>query len=774
MVIIYRLFDTYDFPTQELTAPGNVRGILPLSVLPARLAMMRNKLAIVPRTAAERPLVDAFIQDMSALHPALNGSTIGGAGFSSKPLRDLYVPGFGDVVRVFDSPADLEAFVSDPEYDRRWEAGTGEKVWGAIVFNSGPPAWDYAIRMNESQVVTTGADPVDVLRRGHQFTEVDKYSEARLLTTGPPFLQEKGTEVSRQPYPGFLTLQAAVDKWILNETVAADALDETRHFARFADAIRRLLPPLLGAEVQTDLRRINNTDPARAAAIVADARAWLREDTYAPQQVDFIPFPFRGYTSNGFYGLVLGILSFFFVIGFVFPVSRLIRGLVLEKEMKLREGMRMMGLSDAALFGSWLATYAIFWAILAIIITGVASRSMFKASSGGAIWALFFLFGLSATTFSYLISVFFSRAKTASSLGVVIFIAAYFPTFSVSGTDVSRGTKTAASLLCPTAFGLAINLVGALEDNGAGATPATMDSFINNYSVNAAYGMLVLDTFLYGFLAWYIDNVLPASIREFGVPRPWLFPFMASYWREVFNLPAPAGAVPPAAAVRSSPSPSGGAGILARVFGSRSPAAASGGAAAAGGHGSPLERVARVDASYLEEPDANLRAKEREGRCVAVRGLRKEFDTPDGVKVAVDNIDLTMYEGQIFVLLGHNGAGKTTTISMLTGLTPATSGNAVVFGRDVSTQLTDVRRDLGVCPQHDVLWPELTVREHLQVFAAIKGVPRANVNTEISKAIADVGLTEKINIRSSQLSGGQKRKLSVCIALAGGSRVIFL
>jgi ABC-type multidrug transport system fused ATPase/permease subunit len=55
------------------------------------------------------------------------------------------------------------------------------------------------------------------------------------------------------------------------------------------------------------------------------------------------------------------------------------------------------------------------------------------------------------------------------------------------------------------------------------------------------------------------------------------------------------------------------------------------------------------------------------GRCVTVRGLRKEFDTPDGIKKAVDGVDLTMYEGQIFALLGHNGAGKTTTISMLTG-----------------------------------------------------------------------------------------------------------
>ena len=77
-------------------------------------------------------------------------------------------------------------------------------------------------------------------------------------------------------------------------------------------------------------------------------------------------------------------------------------------------------------------------------------------------------------------------------------------------------------------------------------------------------------------------------------------------------------------------------------------------------------------------------------------------------------------------------------------------------------------------PQHDVLWPELTVQEHLEIFCAIKGVPSANVARECTKSIVDVGLTEKVNVASSQLSGGMKRKLSVAIALIGGSKVIFL
>jgi ABC-type multidrug transport system ATPase subunit len=162
------------------------------------------------------------------------------------------------------------------------------------------------------------------------------------------------------------------------------------------------------------------------------------------------------------------------------------------------------------------------------------------------------------------------------------------------------------------------------------------------------------------------------------------------------------------------------------------------------------------------------------GRAVSVRGLRKEFPTPDGVKVAVDSLDLDFYAGQITCLLGHNGAGKTTVISMLTGLITPDAGAASVFGRDMFADQEGVRTSLGVCPQHDVLWPELTVEEHLHLFAALKGVPPAAVRAEGAKALALVGLTEKAGARVSALSGGMKRKLSVCLAFLGGSKVVFL
>ena len=164
----------------------------------------------------------------------------------------------------------------------------------------------------------------------------------------------------------------------------------------------------------------------------------------------------------------------------------------------------------------------------------------------------------------------------------------------------------------------------------------------------------------------------------------------------------------------------------------------------------------------------------RDARCVAIDGLVKTFSTANGPKTAVDGLGLAMVEGQITALLGHNGAGKTTTINMLCGLEKPSAGVAKVFGLDVATQRTDIRNQLGVCPQHDILWPDVTVFEHLRLFAVIKGVAAAEVNGQCDKFIQEVGLTEKRDVYASALSGGMRRKLSLALALIGDSRIVVL
>lgn len=125
-------------------------------------------------------------------------------------------------------------------------------------------------------------------------------------------------------------------------------------------------------------------------------------------------------------------------------------------------------------------------------------------------------------------------------------------------------------------------------------------------------------------------------------------------------------------------------------------------------------------------------------------------------------------------LLHSLGCGKSVTINVLTGMYAPTSGDALVYGASINREMSSVRKLLGVCPQHNTLFDLLTVREHLELYAAIKGVDPKEADKAIDAMIAEVGLTEKTNDRTVNLSGGMQRKLSVGIALLGDSKIIFL
>lgn len=172
---------------------------------------------------------------------------------------------------------------------------------------------------------------------------------------------------------------------------------------------------------------------------------------------------------------------------------------------------------------------------------------------------------------------------------------------------------------------------------------------------------------------------------------------------------------------------------------------------------------------FFEDVTGHVR---RDSQTLKVRNLRKVFSNS---KVAVDNTSMTLYSGQIYALLGHNGAGKTTTISMLTGLLEPSGGQAELNGIDIFKDLDYLRHNLGVCPQHNVLFDYLTVREHLELYATFKGIEGATlIRSRVDKLIYEVELVNEQHQLASTLSGGQKRKLSVAIALIGDSKVIML
>jgi ABC-2 type transport system ATP-binding protein len=151
--------------------------------------------------------------------------------------------------------------------------------------------------------------------------------------------------------------------------------------------------------------------------------------------------------------------------------------------------------------------------------------------------------------------------------------------------------------------------------------------------------------------------------------------------------------------------------------------------------------------------------------AIAVRGLRKSY----GELEAVRGVDFEIAQGEVFGLLGPNGAGKTTTVEILEGYRRRDAGEVSVLGHDPQSPGPDFRQRIGVVLQQSELWPNITVRETHKIFAGYYERPR-----DVDEVIELVGLTEKRDARIKTLSGGQKRRLDLGIALVGDPDLVFL
>lgn len=161
---------------------------------------------------------------------------------------------------------------------------------------------------------------------------------------------------------------------------------------------------------------------------------------------------------------------------------------------------------------------------------------------------------------------------------------------------------------------------------------------------------------------------------------------------------------------------------------------------------------------------------------IIVKHLRKVFVGRGNVssKVAVRDVSFHVPLGEVFAYLGINGAGKTTSIAMLAGEFPPTSGEGTLAGLDIVTQRNEINRSMGYCPQFDALFPKMTGREHLLMYARIKGIPADQEGPVTDSMIHLMGLRDHCDREAGSYSGGNKRKLSVAISLLGAPKIVFL
>ncbi|KQT09481.1 ABC transporter ATP-binding protein [Ramlibacter sp. Leaf400] len=158
--------------------------------------------------------------------------------------------------------------------------------------------------------------------------------------------------------------------------------------------------------------------------------------------------------------------------------------------------------------------------------------------------------------------------------------------------------------------------------------------------------------------------------------------------------------------------------------------------------------------------------------AISFQSVSKTFPSPRGKLTALDGVSFDIEEGEFFGLLGPNGAGKTTLISILAGLSRATSGRVAVRGHDVQADYAQARRQLGVVPQELVFDPFFTVREALRIQSGYFGVK--NNEAWIGELLESLGLADKATSNMRQLSGGMKRRVLVAQALVHKPPVIVL
>uniref|UniRef100_A0A8C0SFT8 ABC transporter domain-containing protein n=1 Tax=Canis lupus familiaris TaxID=9615 RepID=A0A8C0SFT8_CANLF len=351
-------------------------------------------------------------------------------------------------------------------------------------------------------------------------------------------------------------------------------------------------------------------------------------------------------------------------------------------------------------------------------------KLVFQYSDPSLVFVFFLCFVVSSISFGFLISTLFNTATLAVSFGGFFYFVTFFLYVFVSTAyEYMTLTEKLAFCLCSNvAVALGIDFICRMEMKQYGVQWDNILSPVNPHdSLIFAHimGMLLFDAFLYGLMTWYIDAVFPG---KYGVPKPWYFFVQKSYW---FNK---------ALSIKKE----------------------------------ERQITDMIKSDYFEDEPVDLVVG------IRIQNLYKEFTTERDTILAVKNLSFNVYEGQITVLLGPNGAGKTTTMSILTGLTLPTSGKVYINGYDISKDMNHVRNNLGFCPQDDILFAELTVSEHLYFYCVIKGVPPEIRPTEVNKMLTSFGLLEKHDAIAKSLSGGMKRKLSIIIALIGGSKVVIL
>ena len=451
--------------------------------------------------------------------------------------------------------------------------------------------------------------------------------------------------------------------------------------------------------------------------------------------LNFKRYPYPPYQDDNFIVVVIAFLPFVTLISFIFTSILTAKAIVHEKETGMKEAMKLMGMKTWIYWLSWYIR-SLLLLIPGIIMMTISFKVKLDLNSGGKaaiinktdafIFILvLLLYASSTTTFTFLSTCFFKKANAAAAGAGVLQFLTYLPFvfFSIKYDKLGFAEKVASSFINNVCMGYGIQMIGMFEAKGVGVNFNNWTKGItlqDTYSMGHVMLIMFFNNFIHLILMYYFENVLPG---DHGIAKPWYFPIsflLRRHRKKVFTD----------IELKSS-------------------------------------NIKELNDTFVE--DESIYSSYKIG--IKIENINKSFKQLGVIKQAVKDLSLNIYEGQISVLLGANGAGKSTTISMITGLCEPNQGNITINNIDIVKNTKNARKYLGYCPQHNLLFDNLTVYEHLKFFSKLK----ENFNEkEIDQMLDIINLSDKKHALSKNLSGGMKRKLSVAIAFIGNSKIVIL
>ena len=475
------------------------------------------------------------------------------------------------------------------------------------------------------------------------------------------------------------------------------------------------------------------------------------------------------YRFNEFAAYAGVYFTFFVILSYLCPLILYVLKMVVEKESRAKEVMKIMGMGEGTYFLSYFVEFFIVNIIYAFAV-GYVSKLTFRFIPYMYLVLYLWLFGLNIFALAFFCQSFMDTTRLALIVSCLIYCLMLFVSAAVYDDNIKKTYKIIAALLPPVNLLLGAFTIGEFERMFFYFKTKDVDKNYINYSMSTCYIMFTVDFFIYLFLGYYLQNVIP---HEYGVAKPWYFLFLPSYWfgdcckKKNSDLEYETSEKKSKKIKTETKKVENGQNeeIVTEKIEIQDMVSEE-------SNNSIFDDNPHKDNDDFQNEDI-YRDKNKKNDVFMLRDVTKVYG--DG-KMACNSISFNLFRNEIFALLGRNGAGKTSLINVLIGMYDATSGKAIYKNKNIleESNMNEFRNKLGICPQHDILFPKLTVREHLEMFCYFKGFDVEKIPEEVDNTLKDFRIHDIENVLAGTLSAGQRRKLSIAISVIGGSEVIFL